>query len=173
MQLDPKADCRPWPLAGYAPGNYTCKCIDCEERFSGDKRAIRCLECAAVVANQRLQAVQPVPVVTDEPEFQTAPDNGTVDEVLAYVLDCARRWEPKARIIGNARAGDIVRALTATASAEPVAIPDGWKLVPVKPTNEMVSAVRDIAGAQAAAYGLAAWDTMLKAAPVSGGDNAK
>lgn len=67
-----------------------------------------------------LQAVQPVPVVTDEPEFQTAPDNGTVDEVLAYVLDCARRWEPKARIIGNARAGDIVRALTATASAEPV-----------------------------------------------------
>lgn len=62
MQLDLKADCRPWPLAGYAPGNYTCKCIDCEERFSGDKRAIRCLECAAVVANQRLQAVQPVPV---------------------------------------------------------------------------------------------------------------
>ena len=61
MQLDPKADCRPWPLAGYAPGNYTCKCIDCEERFSGDKRAIRCLECAAVVANQRLQAM-PVPV---------------------------------------------------------------------------------------------------------------
>ena len=60
MQLDPKADCRPWPLAGYAPGNYTCKCIDCEERFSGDKRAIRCLECAAVVANQRLQAM-PVP----------------------------------------------------------------------------------------------------------------
>lgn len=48
-----------------------------------------------------------------EPEFETAPDNGTPAEVLAYVLDCARRWVPEARIIGNARAGDIERAIAA------------------------------------------------------------
>jgi hypothetical protein len=49
-----------------------------------------------------------------EPEFETAPDNGTPHEVLAYLLDCAKRWVLEARIIGNARAGDIERALEAT-----------------------------------------------------------
>lgn len=32
--------------AGYAPGNYTFKCIDCEQEAVGDKRARRCLPCA-------------------------------------------------------------------------------------------------------------------------------
>jgi len=49
-----------------------------------------------------------------EPEFETAPDNGTPHEVLSYLLDCAKRWVPEARIVGNARAGDIERALELT-----------------------------------------------------------
>ncbi len=53
---------------------------------------------------------------------------------------------------------------SALASAEPV-IPEGWVLVPRKPTEAMKDAVRQIAGVQALAYGLAAWDTMLAAAP--------
>lgn len=40
------------------------------------------------------------------------PDEASAADVLAYVLSCARLWQPEARIIGNARAGDIVRALT-------------------------------------------------------------
>jgi len=47
-----------------------------------------------------------------------APDNAPVSEVLNYILMCARLWSPEARIIGNARAGDIVRALEAAAAAE-------------------------------------------------------
>lgn len=46
------------------------------------------------------------------------PDGSTPEEVVAYVLDCASRWDPSARIIGNARAGDIKRALE-TLSATP------------------------------------------------------
>lgn len=42
------SEIRPWPLAGYAPGNYTCMCLVCEKQFVGDKRAYNCLECAAV-----------------------------------------------------------------------------------------------------------------------------
>jgi hypothetical protein len=37
---------RPWPLGGYAPGNYLCRCYECEKEFRGDKRAVQCLECA-------------------------------------------------------------------------------------------------------------------------------
>src|SRR5690242_18331148 len=40
-----------------------------------------------------------------------APDNGTTDEVLAAVLECATAWVPEARIVGNVRAGDIVKAV--------------------------------------------------------------
>jgi hypothetical protein len=44
---------RAWPLNGYAPGGYTCKCSTCEKEFIGDKRAVVCLECA-VLASKRL-----------------------------------------------------------------------------------------------------------------------
>jgi len=46
-----------------------------------------------------------------------APDNGTPDEVLFAVLECATAWVPEARIIGNVRAGDIVRAVRAARAA--------------------------------------------------------
>jgi len=36
----------PWPLNGYAPGKYISICGNCDRNFEGDKRAIRCLECA-------------------------------------------------------------------------------------------------------------------------------
>lgn len=35
-----------WPLLGFAPGGYTCKCDTCKKHFWGDKRAYCCLECA-------------------------------------------------------------------------------------------------------------------------------
>ncbi len=42
-----------------------------------------------------------------------ATDNASPDIVLAAVEVCARSWEPDARVLGNLRAGDIVRALDA------------------------------------------------------------
>lgn len=39
-------------------------------------------------------------------------DDAAPDVVLAEVLRCALGWVPEARIVGNVRAGDIVRALT-------------------------------------------------------------
>jgi|SRR6185437_12174889 len=37
---------RPWPLIGYAPGNYFNRCACCKKDFQGDKRAAMCIECA-------------------------------------------------------------------------------------------------------------------------------
>jgi hypothetical protein len=54
-------------------------------------------------------------------ETVVAPDNGTVPEVLAAVLQCARAWVPEARIVGNVRAGDIARAIEAALEASRVA----------------------------------------------------
>jgi hypothetical protein len=35
-------------LGGYAPGDYSCTCSFCGREFSGDKRAIDCLQCAGI-----------------------------------------------------------------------------------------------------------------------------
>ena len=35
-----------YPIGGFAPGNYQCKCVDCKEIFIGDKRAVQCEKCA-------------------------------------------------------------------------------------------------------------------------------
>lgn len=48
-----------------------------------------------------------------------APDNGSTEEVLAAVLQCAEAWVPEARIMGNVRAGDIARAVRAMLAAFP------------------------------------------------------
>lgn len=36
----------------YADGKYANKCCDCEKEFTGDKRAIQCLPCAANTVNK-------------------------------------------------------------------------------------------------------------------------
>ena len=46
-----------------------------------------------------------------EGEPKVAPDGATSDECLAYLLECASCWSPDARLVGNLRAGDIVRSL--------------------------------------------------------------
>lgn len=46
---------KPWPLLGYAPGDYSCRCSRCEKEFTGDKRAVQCLECAVTITHQALQ----------------------------------------------------------------------------------------------------------------------
>lgn len=43
--------------------------------------------------------------------------------------------------------------------------PDGWKMMPPAPTDEMKNAVRNIAGAQALAFGLAAYGTFFEYSP--------
>jgi hypothetical protein len=35
-----------YPIGGFAPGNYFCKCQNCETEFTGDKRSVQCEPCA-------------------------------------------------------------------------------------------------------------------------------
>jgi hypothetical protein len=35
-----------YPIGGYAPGNYQCKCCICGNQFTGNKRAVQCEPCA-------------------------------------------------------------------------------------------------------------------------------
>lgn len=39
-------DGRTYPIGGFAPGNYMCKCANCGKRFMGDKLAVQCEPCA-------------------------------------------------------------------------------------------------------------------------------
>jgi hypothetical protein len=62
---------RGWPLIGYAPGNYFCKCHICDEQFEGDKRAFHCLPCALNRAHESLDRLAVLEV-----EVQAAKDFG-------------------------------------------------------------------------------------------------
>lgn len=59
--------------AGYAPGNYTFTCIDCEQEAIGDKRARRCLPCA----EKR--------VVSKSTEALTSNPRALIEELVGYV----------------------------------------------------------------------------------------
>ena len=37
----------PFTLGGYATGSYQCRCAGCDDEFTGDKRSLFCLPCAA------------------------------------------------------------------------------------------------------------------------------
>lgn len=45
MSVNPMEDERP-RKGMWAPGNYFCRCVHCEEMFIGDKRAVTCADCA-------------------------------------------------------------------------------------------------------------------------------
>lgn len=42
-----------YPIGGYAPGEYICRCYRCGEQFIGDKRAYECEKCAKSVMNNK------------------------------------------------------------------------------------------------------------------------
>jgi len=41
-----------YPIAGYAPGHYYCRCSVCGEQFQGDKRAVTCEPCAVQLTDE-------------------------------------------------------------------------------------------------------------------------
>jgi len=41
-----------YPIGGYAPGHYTCRCANCKIEFMGDKRAVQCEPCAVKTMSQ-------------------------------------------------------------------------------------------------------------------------
>lgn len=52
-----------------------------------------------------------------EPHANVQPDDAPYAVVLASLRVCASTWVPEARVLGNVRAGDIVRAITEAESA--------------------------------------------------------
>ena len=35
-----------YPIGGFAPGNYVCRCVDCKHDFDGDIKSFRCEFCS-------------------------------------------------------------------------------------------------------------------------------
>lgn len=61
-----------WPLRGYAPGRYICRCKSCEKHFEGDKRAMQCLPCALTAAGFRILGPDEVDPMTVERAAEAA-----------------------------------------------------------------------------------------------------
>ena len=46
-----------WPVGGYAPGDYTCKCTTCGQPFIGAKKATTCADCTIQSLLRRVEAL--------------------------------------------------------------------------------------------------------------------
>jgi regulator of replication initiation timing len=53
-----KEEIKPYPFYAYAIGNYRNNCTVCKNTFTGDKRALMCLECAIITAKKELSTLQ-------------------------------------------------------------------------------------------------------------------
>jgi hypothetical protein len=43
-----------YPIGGFAPGDYMCKCVTCKEKFYGDKRATQCEPCTIEMVRTKI-----------------------------------------------------------------------------------------------------------------------
>lgn len=78
-----------------------------------------CIDLCSIIVSEELSEVVTLPTesLTEEDlsAYQTLPrtDDAPPWTVLTVLLFCAKSWTPEARVIGNIRAGDVVRALRA------------------------------------------------------------
>jgi len=98
----PPERAQPWPLVGYAPGGYMCKCAICEAQFEGDKRAVMCLDCAASAVNTELEHLRERVAVMGKAleeialTAQMASVAGNTDEGLQAIYGLATQWKEQA-----------------------------------------------------------------------------
>lgn len=46
-----------YPIGGYAPGYYACRCVTCKTQFIGHKRAAQCESCAIKMVEEQTQSI--------------------------------------------------------------------------------------------------------------------
>lgn len=82
----PKEEPKKYPIGGYAPGYYSCKCVTCKIKFTGDKRAVQCEPCA-------IKTTQETPKQETLEEFaeriSRAHDNDNYKSLMSLVIDGA------------------------------------------------------------------------------------
>jgi len=62
----PQEKPKQYPIGSYAPGNYTCKCITCNQQFMGDKRAVQCEPCAIEMVEYKPKPNSVYPITPNE-----------------------------------------------------------------------------------------------------------
>lgn len=83
-----------YPIGGYAPGNYSCTCCKCGTKFSGDKRAVECEQCA-VSAKEKFDALSP-----DE---QAEVIKRNIEEVNKAFSDWTKKPDVNLAIVGHGK----------------------------------------------------------------------
>lgn len=152
-----------WPLNGHAPGNYMCRCLSCKQQFQGDKRAYQCLDCAVrqvqsllstLLAERERRTSSPGwPDPLESPQAE-AIRSGKIDDVEIRNL-----FDQMEREIQVHR-----KAFCERRTPDVVTVPDGWKLVPIEPTEAMIEAANECE-----ASWKSIWPAMLAAPSLSSG----
>lgn len=82
-----------YPINGFAPGFYSCKCVDCKKQFMGDKRAVQCEPCATKAKQEQLTEIPKEEIEERRNKAYTQelkPNKSAEDkmqEMLEYILN--------------------------------------------------------------------------------------
>lgn len=94
-ESSPQEPVKKYPIGGYAPGNYQCKCRECKQVFIGDKRAFQCEPCAEKMASESAPQEPVKDDCTCGPEYtavcsscisEPAPSDDLAREVLNSII---------------------------------------------------------------------------------------
>lgn len=103
-----------YPIGGFAPGNYQCKCCTCGSEFIGDKRAVQCEPCA-VSEKERFDALSPSEqqelingnVEVFKKWYNALPDSGEVEILKAENEKMRKALEKSLEWIADIKQKDI------------------------------------------------------------------
>lgn len=84
----PKEEPKQYPIGGYAPGNYTCKCVTCEKKFVGDKRAVQCESCAILTTKE-----EPKKEMLEEASTNYANYNLQLHNAIKEAVKFGAKWQ--------------------------------------------------------------------------------
>lgn len=103
-----EAPTRIWPVRGFAPGGYACRCNRCQRQFEGDKRAGECAECALTwlaAEHERLMTEKDAEIARLRDALTGAARDVLAERQRQIEVE---GWSP--RHDDNARYGEIARA---------------------------------------------------------------
>lgn len=102
-----------YPIGGYAPGNYSCRCANCKTAFMGDKMAVQCEPCAEKMISEQSSNEEQKEAI---PEFFTK----WLEEFLPYDIPDGSRYTSSFNALISDKRAIAIAAYRKLKGTEPV-----------------------------------------------------
>ena len=122
---------RGFRLGAFATGDYFCRCVHCAREFTGDKRALLCLPCAASAVERRGETI--AQLIAGAADDQSMTLGGRLWEAWAAEVGKKGAWRDQSWMLACAFQRAAVAFLKAALSTEAQSPPAAGATGPLSP----------------------------------------